>query len=234
MINNPKCKDCKACCNTIFNGLSTEQLDALYQSKSWRTIKKGGFIFEEGDKPSGLFCLYDGNVKISKIDDSGKEQIVRLAKRGNFIGYRALLCNDIYQASAIAIEDVRLCFFKKDVYLNLLHSIPQIANQTIQTLTNDLRFAESMMMNIAQKNVKGRIAEIILVLEEFYGLYERDNTINTSLKREDIGHLAGTTTETTIRMLSELSKEGVIDLVGKKIRIVSKKRLIELSNKRES
>jgi len=228
---NPSCAVCRACSNNVFKGLNNEQLEAMSKKKSWHVVKKGDFIFKEGNVPAGLFCLFDGNVKISKIDEEGKEQIVRLAKRGNFIGYRALLCNDIYHASAIAIEDVHLCFFKKETYTELLYSNPEIAAQTIQTLTSDLRFAENMMMNIAQKHAKGRIAEIILVLEEFYGTNEKDKTIATTLKREDIGHLAGTTTETSIRVLSEFSKDGIIELVGKKLRISNRNKLMQLSNR---
>lgn len=230
---NPNCSDCKACTTSIFSGFSAEQLSEISKEKSWHKIKKGEYIFKEGNTPNGLFCLFDGNVKISKIDEEGKEQIVRLAKRGNFIGYRALLCNDIYHASAIAIEDVHLCYFKKETYLGLLYSKPEIAAQTITTLSNDLRFAENMMMNIAQKHAKGRIAEIILVLEDFYGVYEKDQTINTCFKREDIGHLAGTTTETTIRVLSDFSKERIVETIGKKLRILNKDKLLELSNRSE-
>ncbi len=231
---NPACVVCRACCNGVFKGLSDELLEDISKKKSWNLIKKGDFVFREGSIPGGLYCLFDGNVKISKIDEEGKEQIVRLAKRGSFMGYRALLCNDVYHASAIAIEDSHVCAFKKEVFLELLYSKPEIAAQTIQILTSDLRFAENMMMNIAQKHAKGRIAEIILVLEEFYGICEKDQTINSTLKREDIGHLAGTTTETSIRVLSEFNKDGIIDLVGKKLRIANRDRLIELSNRSEA
>ncbi|HRH12545.1 MAG TPA: Crp/Fnr family transcriptional regulator, partial [Bacteroidia bacterium] len=166
-------------------------------------FKKGQYIFKEKSEPKGLFCIHDGNVKITKVSEDGKEQIVRLAKSGNFIGYRALLCNDIYQASAIALEDTHVCFYNKEIYFDLLYSKPEIAAQTIKVLTRDLRFAENMMLNMAQKHVKGRIAEILLMLEEFYGVYEKDGTINATFKREDIGHLVGTTTETSIRVISD-------------------------------
>lgn len=229
----PNCAECKMCESTLLSGLDANQLHELSEKKGWLAIKKGESVFNEGATPAGLFCLYDGSVKVTKIEDDGNEQIVRLAKRGSLIGYRALLCNDVYHASAVAIEDIHVCFLDKETYLKLLYSNPKIAAHTIQTLTSDLRFAENMMMNIACKHAKGRIAEIILILEEFYGVYEKDNTIKTTLKREDIGHLAGTTTETSIRVLSDLSKEGTIELVGKRFRIKNREKLIKLSNRHE-
>lgn len=231
--HSPGCEVCRACSSSILSGFGDQDLKSIDEQKTWHTAKKGDYIFKEGNLPLGIFCVYDGNVKISKTDEDGKEQIVRLAKRGSFIGYRALLCNDIYHASAIALDEVHYCFFKKETYLNWLYSNPKIAAETIQILTNDLRFAENMMMNIAQKHARGRIAEIILILEEFYGVYEKDGTINTCFRREDIGHLAGTTTETTIRILSEFAKDGIIAAIGKKIKIINRNKLNELSNRYE-
>jgi CRP/FNR family transcriptional regulator len=208
-----------------------EELERLSNKKSFMLFKKGQYIFKEKSEPKGLFCIHDGNVKITKVSEDGKEQIVRLAKSGNFIGYRALLCNDIYQASAIALEDTHVCFYNKEIYFDLLYSKPEIAAQTIKVLTRDLRFAENMMLNMAQKHVKGRIAEILLMLEEFYGVYEKDGTINATFKREDIGHLVGTTTETSIRVISDFVKDNLIELKGKRIKLLDKGRISELSNR---
>jgi CRP/FNR family transcriptional regulator len=212
----------------VFHG---EELERLSNKKSFMLFKKGQYIFKEKSEPKGLFCIHDGNVKITKVSEDGKEQIVRLAKSGNFIGYRALLCNDIYQASAIALEDTHVCFYNKEIYFDLLYSKPEIAAQTIKVLTRDLRFAENMMLNMAQKHVKGRIAEILLMLEEFYGVYEKDGTINATFKREDIGHLVGTTTETSIRVISDFVKDNLIELKGKRIKLLDKGRISELSNR---
>lgn len=229
----PSCSNCVTCSESIFSAFNANELEGLSKQKTYALYKKGQYIFKEGSEPKGLFCIHDGNVKITKISEDSKEQIVRLAKPGNFIGYRALLCNDIYHASAIALEDTHVCFYSKELYFEMLHSKPEVASQTINVLTRDLKFAENMMMNMAQKHVKGRIAEILLILEEFYGIYDKDKTINTTLKREDIGHLVGTTTETSIRIISELAKEGVVELVGKRIRIADRAKIIELSNRSE-
>lgn len=229
--NFPNCGNCATSSQSIFSVFNDDELGKISEKKSYQVIKKGSFIFKEGLEPKGLYCIHSGNVKITKTTEDGKEQIVRLAKPGNIIGYRALLCNDRYNASAVALEDTAVCFFSKEYYYNLLHSKQEIVNETINLLTKDLRFAENMMLNMAQKHVKGRMAEVLLMLEDFYGIYERDGTINTSLKREDIGRLIGTTTETSIRIISELVKEGLIELEGKRIRIVNRGKITELSNK---
>jgi CRP/FNR family transcriptional regulator, polysaccharide utilization system transcription regulator len=226
----PGCDNCYSCKDSVFGVLERKELEALNKHKSYHYYKKGLFIFYEGNEPDGIYCIYDGNVKISKIGDDGREQILRLARPGSFLGYRALLCNDKYNASAMALEDTHVCFFPKEFYMELLSTKPEIVGQTIKLLTNDLRFAENMMMNMAQKNVKGRIAEALLMLEEMYGVNEKDGAINISFKREDIGNMAGTTIETSIRVISELNREKIIELIGKKIKIIDRQRLVSLAS----
>ena len=87
-----------------------------------------------------------------------------------------------------------------------------------------------MITNMAQKHVKERMAEALLLLKEFFGMEDDKATINTVLTREDIGNIAGTTTETSIRVLSDFNKNKIIKLVGKKIKILNSKELSRIAN----
>lgn len=187
-------------------------------------------IFYEGNHPQGLYCIYSGKVKIHKLGQDGKEQILRLARKGNVIGYRAMLSNDNYHASATALEDSQICFFSKSAFQTKIISNPILAEQIIRLLSNDLKAAEQKALNLVQKHVKERIAETLLVLKDFIGLEPDNSTFNCVLTRESIGSIAGTTTETTIRVLSEFQKNGVIEIVGKKIRILDFHALVHIAN----
>lgn len=226
----PPCDKCDGAGKSIFCSLSKQELVEISESKSFNTYKKGQVIFYESNQPQGLFCLYSGKVKIHKLGDDGKEQIVRLAKNGNVIGYRALLSNDNYYATATALEDTIVCFFPKATYLNMLLTNAQFAMRTIQMLASDLRSAEQMITNMAQKHVRERMAEALLLLKDFFGTESDNATINTVLTREDIGSIAGTTTETSIRVLSELNKNKIVKLVGKKIKILNHRELSKIAN----
>ena len=91
----------------------------------------------------------------------------------------------------------------------------EFSMKTIKVLSSDLKIAEQMVTNMAQKHVRERIAEVLLLLKDFFGLEEDNITINTVLTREDIANMAGTTTETTIRVLSDFNKSKIIKLIGK-------------------
>jgi CRP-like cAMP-binding protein len=224
------CEKCESSHSSIFCVLNKLELATLSQNKSHIFYKKGQIIFHERNHPQGLYCIFSGKVKIHKLGHDGKDQILRLAKKGNVIGYRALLSDDYYHGSATAMEDSIICFFPKSVYQTQIISNPTLAMEIIKLLSADLKLAEQKAMNMVQKQVRERIAETLLMLKEFFGLEEDNATINTVLTRESIGNIAGTTTETAIRTLSDLQKAQVIDLLGKKIKILDNKELIKIAN----
>src|ERR1035437_4174554 len=224
------CDKCENLTGSMFCSLGKTELGQLTGHKSFNLYKKGQVVFYEGNQPQGLYCIYSGKVKIHKLGDDGKEQIVRLAKTGNVVGYRALLSMDNYYATATALENTLICFLPKSVYLHLLMHNPEFSMKTIKILSSDLKVAEQMVTNMAQKHVRERMAEVLLLLKEFFGLEEDMATINTVLTREDIGSIAGTTTETSIRVLSDFNKSKIIKLVGKKIKILNNKELLRIAN----
>lgn len=224
------CDKCESSHNSIFCVLNKLELATLSESKSHISYKKGQTVFYEGNHPHGLYCIYSGKVKIHKLGHDGKDQILRLAKSGNIIGYRALLSEDYYNASATAIEDSVICFFPKKDYQTQIIVNPALSMQIIKLLSVDLKQAEQKAMNMVQKQVRERIAETLLMLKEFFGVEIDNATISTVLTRESIGNIAGTTTETAIRTLSDFSKNKTIELIGKKIKILNNKELVKIAN----
>ncbi len=224
------CDKCDSAHDSIFCVLSKPELSILSEEKSHIFYKKGELIFHEGNHPQGLYCIYSGKVKIHKLGHDGKDQILRLARKGNVLGYRALLSSDKYHASATAIEDSTVCIFPKTAYQNKIITNPAVSMQIIKFLSSDLKLAEQKAINMVQKQVKERIAETLLMLKEFFGLESDNATINTVLTRESIGNIAGTTTETAIRVLSEFHKNQIVDLIGKKIKIMNNSELVHIAN----
>jgi CRP/FNR family transcriptional regulator len=100
----------------------------------------------------------------------------------------------------------------------------------MKLLASDLKDAENKITNLAQKPVIERLAEAILMLKEYYGFVKDENLLNITITREEIANIVGTATETAIRILSELKREGIIALDGKKIKILNIDALIKLAN----
>lgn len=225
----PDCNDCEYKRNNLFCGLNFDQLDEVSDSKTHLYFKKRQTIFNEGSTVRGLFCIHKGKVKLHKMDIEGKEQIVRLARENQVLGYRALFSEENYSTSATALEDCEICFIPKDTVMELMRKEPKMAGQALKILTSDLKNAEERTVNMAHKHVRERIADTLLMLEEHHGLLPDGETIDSTLTRREIGGIAGTTTETAIRVISDLKEEGVIELNGKKIRIKDHRKLERIS-----
>ena len=223
---NP-CTECTVSSNGVFCSVSEKNLGILDQARGSNFYKKGQTIFYEGNHTNGLFCIYSGKVKLSKLGENGKEQIIRFAKTGNILGYRSLLSNDTYHATATAMEDCHVCLLSKDRFMEILEADPKLSMNIVQLLSNDLKSAEQLLIDIAQKSVIERISESLVLLQKTFGYVNGGKTINVARTRSEIADIAGTTTETTIRTLVQLEKEGIIKLVDKKINILDLQKLIQ-------
>jgi len=226
----PNCSHCESRGKSVFCDLHGTELEQLNNEKGCTYYKKGQIIFNIGAYPHGLYCVKEGKIKVFQIGDEGKEQIVRLVKEGDIMGYRSLLGGDKYSASAEVIEDARVCHIPKQTFFSLLKNNGNLSMEIMKLLSSDLGNAEHRMTKLAQKPVRERVAEALLYLKETYG-YENDGTtIGVVLSREDIANIVGTATETVIRLLSEFKAEGMIGLNGKKIAILDQRQLVRMAN----
>jgi len=224
------CQHCKARFGSVFFKADEDNISAINDAKVCSLYKKGQVIFQEGAHSFGIYCINSGKVKLTHSGDDGREQIIRLVKPGDLIGYKALISNEPYTATATVLEDSAVCFIPRDLFLHLLQKDNALSLKMMQILTSELRRAETKITHLSQKPVRERLAETLLTLKETYGLEEDEQTINVTLSREEIANLVGTATESAIRLLSEFKKEKVIDLTGKKIRILRLQQLIKMAN----
>lgn len=225
--------DCQYCAKrftNVFCMANSEAQSEIMAEKTCTAYKKGEYIFKEGNRPFGIFCINSGKIKLVKNGDDGKEHIIRLAKPGDPLGYRSLLGGEKYNASAVALEDCSICFVSKDLFLSLLKKDSALSFEMMKLLSDDLKKAEKQLTHLAQKSVRERVAEAILFIKETYGFESDGQTIAASFSRDDIANLVGTATETAIRQLSELNKDNIIKLAGKKIMITDLAKLIRTAN----
>ncbi len=225
----PSCTNCGNKIGILCN-LSLKEKGELSCGKQENIFKKGEIIFKEGYNAYNLFCIYKGKVKLSKLGKDGKEQIVRLAKAGDILGYRSLLSNEPYHGTATAMEETEICIITKEIFQKVNEDNYKLSLNLIQLLSKDLKSAEQHLIDVAQKTVKERISEALMLLVDSFGYLEDSQTINVLLTRSEIADLAGTTTETTIRTLAQLSNENIIKLEGKRILIINFKELVKSSN----
>jgi CRP/FNR family transcriptional regulator, polysaccharide utilization system transcription regulator len=228
-FEQPLCDECRSRVGNVFCSLTSAQVSEMSDEKNCSMFKKGQIIFNEGNKPGGMYCINKGKIKLYQTGEEGKEQILRLAKEGDIVGYRSLISGEVYSATASVMEDATVCFIPKSTFFNFLQTNSELSSKMMQLLSHDLKDAENRVTALAQKPVRERMAEALLMLNEFYGS-DSDGQINATVSREDIANIVGTATETTIRILSDFKSEKLIEPIGKKIKIINRSGLLRAAH----
>ncbi|MFC1733524.1 Crp/Fnr family transcriptional regulator [candidate division KSB1 bacterium] len=231
--DNPMCDTCDARQRSFFCDLERCDLLDVSINKTYNIYKKGQSVFFEGRRPLGVYCLHSGKIKITKNGINGKEQIVRFTLPGDLLGIRALIGGREYSASAIALEDSVICFISKKVFLDILKKYPDINQCVMIYLSRMLEEAENKMTSLAQKPVRERLAEALILLNE---IYNRESPTSISreysicLSREDLASIVGTATESVIRLLSEFKEEKLISANGRRITLLDIRGIKKVGN----
>ncbi len=211
-----KCEQCIVREFSSLKALNKEELVKLAECKTSRLVKKGEVIFEEGENVNGIFCVKDGVCKLTKLSSNGKDHIVKLVTKGELLGQRSMISEEPVNLSAVALEDMQVCFIPKSEIMGFFDKNNQFSMNVMRTICGDLKDADSQMVNMAQKTVKERLAETLLYLQDTFGKNE-DDTLKIQLTRDELASIIGTATESCIRLLSDFNKSGLIELKGKKI-----------------
>lgn len=212
---------CDSCIVKEFNSLKSLTRDELMRVSACKTgkfYKKGQVIFEEGETLNGVYCVKDGVCKLTKLSENGKDQVVKLVAKGGLLGKRSLVTDQVTNLSAIALNDMEMCFIPKSEIIADLAKNPDFTMDVLKKMANDLRYSDDSLVNMAQKSVKRRMAEILIYIHENFGIDET-GFLSIVISREDYASIVGTATESAIRILSQFKKEGLISTAGKRIKI---------------
>ncbi len=199
-----KCEQCIVRELSSLKALSKEELVRMANCKTSRIVRKGETIFTEGENINGVFCVKDGVCKMTKLSSNGRDQIVHLVKKGELLGQRSMISDEPANLSAIALEDMQVCFIPKSEMLAFFNENNRFSMNVMKTICGDLREADNFMVDMAQKTVKERLAHTLLYLEDEFGT-NTDQTLKLQLSREEIASMIGTATESCIRLLSDFN-----------------------------
>ncbi|OUR97139.1 hypothetical protein A9Q84_12495 [Halobacteriovorax marinus] len=232
-MNSPtKCENCISNSSGIFCELEGSQLSQVDGHKVLNKYKKGQTLFVQGNHPFGIFCISKGNIKVTKVGADGKESIVRICHGGDVLGHRSLFSDENYTATATAMEDSEVCFIDKKFILKTIEEKPSVALNIINKLSKEMGSAETRLSSYHQKNVRERLAELLIVLSKSHGINDGESRtrIDIRLTREEMATMIGTANETLIRFMSEFKSEGIIEQDGKTIIVTDSEKLSQWAN----
>ncbi|MCC8174197.1 MAG: Crp/Fnr family transcriptional regulator [Odoribacter sp.] len=227
-IQLPEPELCREKFRKTFKNISTSDLELLFKGDSIKFYKKGSIIYLEGANMKGCYFIYSGIVKIYQTGNEGKEQIIKFEKEGDIFGFRSVILKEKACTSVETLTDSVVCFIPDSVLSNLIQQNPEFAYELMQIACKELGESNKYIKNIAQKPVRKRLAEILLMLAQDFGM-EKDGQLKISISREDLGNFAGTATETIIRLLSDFKAGGLVDSKGRKIILLNLNKLKQVA-----
>lgn len=217
MKKRPECLECKAFTRSFFSSLENGDLEKLKFEKSASLYKTSQIVFQEYSRAVGVYCLHSGKVKLYKVDNEGREQIIRFVTTGELFGFSYIIGSRDYLITAEAIEDSVICFIDNNFFTTLMAKYPNINKTLIEALGSLLNYAEDRIISLARKQVRERLAEALLTLcQKFHSEGCKDNNV-LKLSREDLANMVGCATETIIRLLAEFREEDIISIDGRTI-----------------
>ncbi len=228
MVTNEEVKSATTNSQFPFNDMFTSsEMELINQNSNSVKYNRGDVIFKQSTRTSHVMYVTGGLVKIYKENRQGKILILKLTTPNNFIGLLSVFGDDAHQYSASAVETTEIFFIDIQVVKKLIQKNSKFALELLREASKLGNFIFDRLMSNYQKQLPGRIADVILYFSEV--IYE-SNSFIFPLTRRELAELAATTKESFIRTLTEFKNDKIINLDGKRVEIQSMKILKKLSD----
>jgi CRP-like cAMP-binding protein len=184
-------------------------------------------VYREGQRPKAVFFVVSGKVKISRINEDGKEFITNIHAAGEYFGYTAIMEESNYKDEAQALEDTILILIPREDFLQLVSNDMQIAQKFIKIITQNIAEKEASLLNLAYNSLRKKVAYGLIQLLEKYKS-EEGTQLTINLSRENMAQSIGVATESLIRTLGDFKDEKLIDIQLGKMNIINEEKLRNL------
>ncbi|MGX7395015.1 Crp/Fnr family transcriptional regulator [Carnobacterium mobile] len=191
----------------IFNHLEEQQMDEITKTTQSVRYKKGEIVYRAGDLSNSLFIVNKGKIRIYRLSENGKEQLIRILMPGDFTGELALFSETTYAAFAEAMVDTKVCMIDRDAFQKLLIKYPTISLKVLAEFSKRLAQSEKQTTRFATETVETRIA---MFLAECMEKNQPSAEIELPMSKKDLASYLGTTPETISRKFAELEEQGLI------------------------
>jgi len=211
-----------------FGNLPPEEMELVKESKIQVLFRKGESLTKQGAFASSVLFVVDGLVRQFVVGDTNRDFNLRIIGGGEFIGLSAAFSKHTYDYSAVALQETLACLIEKDAIAGLIKRNGEFAYGLINRYYENDSSLYGTIRSMMYKQMHGRLADVLLYLDS---IQYNNESIFGLLSRTEIADFAGLSTESTVKLLKEYEKDGLIKLVNKDIDILQRDALIEISKR---
>ncbi|MCF8228386.1 MAG: Crp/Fnr family transcriptional regulator [Bacteroidales bacterium] len=229
-MDKPETTNCLKCKRSAqcFKKLIPAELEFINQNKTQILYRKGENICKQGAYAPNLLFILDGLVKVYLDSPKNKNINLKILSTSEFIGLSSLYDEKFFNYSTTALKDSVICLIEKTSFRKLLINNCAFSSEIIKRYCNNERELFHKIQSLGNKQMHGRIADTLIYLNE---QSKKEGNIFLYLSRKDIAEFAGLSTETTVRLLTELKNDHIIDINGKDIKVLQAESLKEISQR---
>ena len=204
----------------LFSDLNDEDIETIMHMTVRRVFNKSTMIVIEEDQADTLYIIERGSVKITRLNEDGREVILAILGSAEFFGEMALLDGQGRSANVLALEETVLyTLFRRD-FLDVLHRFPSISIQLLREMTSRLRKSDQQIKSLSLSDAEHRIGIALHRIAEDMGMFKMGKVVVSKMPfQQDIANMAGTSRETVSRMLKSLEQKELVERQGRRLTI---------------
>ncbi len=204
----------------IFSHLSDEKINEIKKYFTLREYPKGSMIILEEEYGDVVFLVKKGTVKITRVNDEGKEVILSLMGENDMVGEMSVIDGESRSANVLAQENCELYAIRSEDFLRLLKENFEISFSLMGELANRIRKSDQHIEALSLSDAEHRIGVSILNLAEELGVIVKGKvTIDNLPFQQDIANMSGTSRETVSRILKLFEDRNMLIKKGHKLMI---------------
>ncbi|MFC1513916.1 Crp/Fnr family transcriptional regulator [candidate division KSB1 bacterium] len=197
--------------DSFFHHLDNETIEYLFYVGKIRHHERNGVIFLESEEAHHFYLILEGHIKISRLDQSGKEVIIAILTPGNFFGDMGILDGMPRSTDAISESKSSVLMIRDEDFYKLIEKKPQVTIELLKELAHRIRNSDSQIKGLSLLNASGKVASAILRWAQDQGVaYGETIEIKGVPKQEEMASYVGLTRETFNRVLKDFEKHGFI------------------------
>jgi len=222
------CKDCSLSSLCLPLSLDFSDMDLLDGIvKRGKPLKKGEFLFRQGERFSSVFAVRSGSLKTFSLNDDGSEQLTSFYLPSELLGLSGLH-SERHPVSAQALETTSLCELPFARLDELTATLPALRHQLMRVMSREIQGDQQMMWLLSKKTADARIASFLLNLStRFRARGYSGSQFRLAMSRREIGNYLGLAVETVSRVFTRFTQNGLIAAEGKEVRILDSKLLCD-------
>lgn len=200
----------------MFMDLSSENLEAVADVCSLKSLEKGDMLFREGDKAEGFYVLQTGAISVFKITPDGREQIICVFRPPESFAEVTLATLEAYPANAVALENSKVIVVQRAGFRDLIRRNPELSLHMLASMSLHLKHLVQTLQDYKGRQIEGRLADWLLRHAP------ADATcFELPVSKKNLAGQLGVTSETLSRTFARFRDEGLIRVEGPRVHLLN-------------